>query len=87
MEKLEGREAQVQDQITELTYSLEKLDQAVNGLDQRLVSVMREEVPQPEKDPQTKLDLVPVARSIEKAKIGVSRITERIGDILDRLEL
>lgn len=85
----EQQETQVSDQLSGLTHSLNRTQDRLNDLEERLSPVLKEIVPSPigkenAKDSET---LVPLAGEIKNKHKQVSALEEMLLAILDRLEL
>ena len=82
-----ARETQVDQEKTNMGSNLERLRTKVSALQGRLDSILRQEPSKTSEDGYDKVSLVGLASEIRGFSEIVQTETEKIDDILDRLEL
>ena len=86
LKQVANRQSEVSEEVTLINQKLTKLEDIVGGLEERLSSVLRQQVPQCG-DGCDKKSLVPFAELLDVIADRINCSGNRLSNIIDRLEL
>ena len=81
------RQTQVSEEMAQTSKALDQLDTIIGTLMDRLSPVLREPEPCTDCEKSVQQQLVPIAEQVRKMRQGIINETDRLDDVLKRLEV
>lgn len=78
---------QVLEEQARLTDTIGTLENRINQLEDILVPVMRQTIPDEKGDAECRTELVPVAEAISTSRRRIENLIEHVVSVIDRVEL